>query len=260
MAQVLEPLPGTLALPDLDDGADDVLVDLLGHDAVALVGGVAGDEMADPLGRGPELAARAPADQVQVGGQLAAGGDVDVDAVQVALDEGDQPREALAGVQAVVVVVDGVRAAVRRVRAVDDLVDAHEAVLVLDGAQRRGRPADAAAVGGVGAAGARRARREGVLAEVEPLVEGGVAAVGRLHVLVDFDDGDVEVEVEGQDGAGDEHDEDGEGGVLKIRDLDLHGAEFDAPPDVVVGRRRLEAHVLPVGRLDVLKVVRLAHV
>lgn len=37
--------------------------------------------------------------------------------------------------------------------------------------------------------------------------------------------------------------------------MDFHGAEFDAPADVAVGRGRFEAHVLPVGGLEVLEMV-----
>lgn len=76
-----------------------------------------------------------------------------------------------------------------------------------------------------------------------------------LHVLVDAQDGDVEVEVEAKNNAGDEDHEDGKGGVFKIGNLDFHGAELDAPSNRVVGGWRLEAHVLPVGGLYVFKVV-----
>lgn len=90
---------------------------------------------------------------------------------------------------------------------------------------------------------------------MELVLQDGVAGVGGLHVLVDLDNGDVEVEVEGEDGACDEDDEDGEGGIFEIGDLDLHGPELDSPADAVVGWRRLEAHVLPVCALDVFEVV-----
>lgn len=99
-----------------------------------------------------------------------------------------------------------------------------------------------------------------MLAEVELVLQHGVAGVGGLHVLVDLGDGDVEVEVEGEDGAGDEDDEDGEGGVFEVGDLDLHGPELDAPADAVVGGGRLEAHVLPVCALDVFEVVGLVEI
>lgn len=254
---------GLLPLANSDDGTDEVLVDLVGDDAVVAVGRVRRDEGAEPARRRPELAAGPAPDQVQVGVELAAGLDVDVDGVQVALDDGDQARE-----PAVAAVVG------RRRRPVDHLVDRHQGILILDGRERGRGPAAAAATaapmvaaasrGGVGAGGGGaaggQAGGEGVLAEVELPLEDGVAGMGGLHVLVDAGDGDVEVEAEAEDGAGDEDDEDGEGGVLEVGHLDLHGAELDAPPDVGARRRRLEPHVLPVGALDVLEVVRLAHV
>ena len=76
-----------------------------------------------------------------------------------------------------------------------------------------------------------------------------------LHVLVCFWDRDVEVEVEAEDGAGDEDNEDGEGGVFEVGYLDFHGAEFDTPADVIVRWWGLEADVLPVCGLQILEVV-----
>ena len=97
--------------------------------------------------------------------------------------------------------------------------------------------------------------RERVFAEVEAFRVDCVAAVGGLHVLRGARDRDVEVEIEAEDRAGDEHHEYAEGCVFEIGHLDLHGAELDAPADVVVGRWRLEADVLPVRALEVLEVV-----
>jgi hypothetical protein len=76
--------------------------------------------------------------------------------------------------------------------------------------------------------------------------------LGALHIDVDLGNGNIEVGAEAEDGAGEEDDEDGEGGVLKVGELDFHRSELDPPADVAVGRRWLEAHCLPVGRLDVL--------
>lgn len=208
-------------------------------------------KLPDPPRRRVQLPAGALPNQVQVRPELAARDDVDVDGVEVALDERDQTGEVF-----LVVTV-----AVAGGRAVDDLVDRHQPVLVLDGPREdhgRRRPAAARGVGARVAA--RLAGGEGVAAEPEALLEDSVAGVGRLHVFVDAGDGDVEVEVEAEDDAGDEDHEDGEGGVFEIRDLDLHGPELDAPADRVVGGRGFEAHVLPVGALDVFKVVRLGEV
>mmetsp|Transcript_23032 Transcript_23032/g.74589 ORF Transcript_23032/g.74589 Transcript_23032/m.74589 type:complete len:208 (-) Transcript_23032:1499-2122(-) len=99
------------------------------------------------------------------------------------------------------------------------------------------------------------------LAEAELLRVDGVADVGLAHVGVDGGQRHVEVEVEVEDDPRDKYDEDGEGGILKVGQLHLHRPELGAPADVRVARerclwrRRLPADGLPVGRLDVLKVV-----
>jgi len=218
------------------------------------------DEVAYPPRRRAQLARGALADELQVRRQLAARLHIDIDAVKVALHEGDEAREL-----GPVVCSQGRRRGGGAVRSrvllpVDDLVDGHQRILVLDGACGARRAAEDVGCRGARHGAPRGPRLEGVLAEVELLGSHGVDRVRRLHVLVDLGYGDVEVEIERQDGARDEDNEDGERGVLEIRNLDLHGPELDAPPDIVVGRRRLEAHVLPVGGLDVLKVVRLGQV
>lgn len=80
--------------------------------------------------------------------------------------------------------------------------------------------------------------------------------MGRFHVLVDAFDGDIEVQVEREDGAGDQHNENREGRVLKIRDLDLHRSKLDPPAYIVLRWRGFEADMLPVRRLQVFKMVR----
>ena len=82
----------------------------------------------------------------------------------------------------------------------------------------------------------------------------------RLHILICLRDRDIEVQVERQDGARDEHDEDGESCIFEVCDLDFHGSELHAPADVVPSGRGLEADVLPVCRLQVLKVVSFGEV
>jgi len=77
----------------------------------------------------------------------------------------------------------------------------------------------------------------------------------RLHILIGAFNRDIKIEIKTQYRPGDQHHEDGEGGVLEIRDLDLHGTELDPPADVVPGGGRLEADVLPVGGLEVFEVV-----
>ena len=99
-----------------------------------------------------------------------------------------------------------------------------------------------------------------IVSEVKLLVEYCVSDVCCFHVLGRARDGDVEVEVEGEDGTGDEDDEDGEGRVFKVSDLDFHGAKLNTPTYRVVGRRRLEAHVLPISGLQILKVICFAEV
>ena len=78
------------------------------------------------------------------------------------------------------------------------------------------------------------------------MVEDGVAGVGGFHVLGGEGDGDVEVQIEGEDSAGDEDNEDCESGVFEVCDLDFHWAELDAPASVFVGWRRFKPNVLPV--------------
>lgn len=82
----------------------------------------------------------------------------------------------------------------------------------------------------------------------------------RLHVLCCPDDRDVEVQLEAQDRARDEHDKDRKGCVLEVCHLDLHRAELDAPADIGISWGWLKADVLPVCGLKVFKVVRFGEI
>ena len=75
------------------------------------------------------------------------------------------------------------------------------------------------------------------------------------HAFLDFTDRNIEIETEGEDYSSDEDDEDCEGGVFEIGDLDLHGTEFDAPADVGAWWGWFKTHVLPICRLEVFEMV-----
>ena len=67
------------------------------------------------------------------------------------------------------------------------------------------------------------------------------------------------MEIERQNNPRQEDDKNGKSGVLEVRELNLHCAEFSPPADAWVGRtvRRwwgLPAHAVPIGGLDVLEV------
>lgn len=81
-----------------------------------------------------------------------------------------------------------------------------------------------------------------------------------FHILRHPRDWDVEVEVEGEDCPGDEDNKDGEGGILKVSDLNLHWSELDTPADLRANWRGFEAHMLPVGGLKVFKMVSLVEI
>lgn len=119
--------------------------------------------------------------------------------------------------------------------------------------------------GGVGAGDAivvmsYWAGRERIVAEIELAVEDGVAGVSSVHVLSGEGNRDVKVQIEAKDGAGNEDNENGECSVLVIGDLDFHGTELDAPARIFIVRRRFEAHMLPVGRLEVLEMIGLVQI
>lgn len=226
---------------------DEVVRDFLRNDTVMLIARVTSHELSDPFGSSPESTVRALSDQVEIAGQEASRFDIYVDAVEVRFHQWNETWERPVGTS------------------VDDIRDTHQLVLGLDWAQggrwwwcvdsRRGGGGERAAVRRLlGDPG--RSSGEGVFAEVEFLVQDGVASMGCLHVLGRALDGNVEIEIETQNGPGDQHDEDAEGCVFEIRDLDLHGAELDSPANIVLPRWRwLESHVLPVGGLEVLKVI-----
>jgi hypothetical protein len=94
------------------------------------------------------------------------------------------------------------------------------------------------------------AQREHPLSEEEGLFPCSITLLSAMHVLVDLHINvsielearsyvrdsylgyrHVEVEVETQDGTGQEDDKDGECGVFKVGQLDLHTSEFYSPGD-----------------------------
>lgn len=89
--------------------------------------------------------------------------------------------------------------------------------------------------------------------EPEAFVQDGIAVVRLVHVVVDLGEGNVEVQIVLEDDAVEEHEEDSKRSILELGQLDVHRPEFHTPADVGVGRRRLEPHCLPVGRLNVLQ-------
>mmetsp|Transcript_55208 Transcript_55208/g.131112 ORF Transcript_55208/g.131112 Transcript_55208/m.131112 type:complete len:240 (+) Transcript_55208:675-1394(+) len=95
-----------------------------------------------------------------------------------------------------------------------------------------------------------------VLAEPELALDRRVALVCLRHVLIHFGEGDVEVEAEGEEHPRYQYRHHRVGGVFEVCELDLHASELDPPPDVGANGRGLPPHRLPVGRLDVLEVVR----
>lgn len=101
---------------------------------------------------------------------------------------------------------------------------------------------------------------KGLFSEIELLLQHGITCVGRLHVLADFGDGDVKVQVEAENGTSDQHDENGESGVFKIRHLDLHRSKFDSPSGIFVVGRWFESHMLPVRGLKILEMVGLVQI
>mmetsp|Transcript_3474 Transcript_3474/g.10681 ORF Transcript_3474/g.10681 Transcript_3474/m.10681 type:complete len:200 (+) Transcript_3474:1425-2024(+) len=93
-----------------------------------------------------------------------------------------------------------------------------------------------------------------------------ITHVSLAHVPIDRREGHVKIQVEIQNDTRDKNHEDSEGRILEISELHLHRAKLSAPPNVRVsferclGWRRLPPHGLPVCRLDVLEMVRLAFV
>lgn len=208
----------------------------------ALVVRVGGDELAHPGGHGGDLAGGAALDELEVLLHGAVRVRVHVHAGQVGLDERDEARE-------------------HALLAADDLVHGQLEVLV-------------ARVGRVRRHVAGRAH---VAPPPEALLRARAAPLRALHVLVhlrthratsDYStpsfsslllllgthlaDGHHEVELVGEDDAREQDHEAHVGGVLEVRELRFARAELHAPADARVGRRRLEAHRLPVCRLDVL--------
>ena len=98
---------------------------------------------------------------------------------------------------------------------------------------------------------------ENILPEKELLPQTRVPLLGSLHIHLHLRDGHDHVQVERENGPREQHYEGRQRRILEVRELQLGRPELDAPADGRVERRRLEAHGLPVGRLDVLEVVRL---
>mmetsp|Transcript_7375 Transcript_7375/g.20088 ORF Transcript_7375/g.20088 Transcript_7375/m.20088 type:complete len:427 (+) Transcript_7375:759-2039(+) len=188
------------------------------------------DELALPRRVGEQLACAAHGHKLHVAHDLLPRGRIHVDGLHVGHAQRQQSREVVA-------------------LAVEDLRDGHLLVVKVHAPAWRWR---AALRVRVDASGHRQ-----VLAEEELLLSDCVALLRAVHVFVHLGDGHEEVEVEGEDGARDEEDEHGEGGIFKVRHLDLHGAELRAPANVGHhGWRGLPAHRVPVGALEALKVVR----
>ena len=113
--------------------------------------------------------------------------------------------------------------------------------------------------------------REDVSSEMEQVLSRRISFLSLLHVLVhlsfssstvytagrptDLGDWHVEVEVETDNRPCEQYDEDGERRVLKVCPLHFHTPKLDSPPDRRIDGRGLEPDRLPVGRLDVFKVV-----
>ena len=97
--------------------------------------------------------------------------------------------------------------------------------------------------------------RERIVSEMKLLIEHGVSHVGGLHVLSAKRDGDIKIQIKAKDGTSDENEEDSEGSIFKVGDLNFHGSEFNPPAGVFIVRGRFEAHVLPVGGLKVFEMI-----
>lgn len=70
--------------------------------------------------------------------------------------------------------------------------------------------------------------------------------------MANLRDWDEHVELEGEDGTRQQHNEHPKGSVLEVCQLHLTWPELHAPANVAVDGRHLEPHRLPVGALDVL--------
>mmetsp|Transcript_14707 Transcript_14707/g.25440 ORF Transcript_14707/g.25440 Transcript_14707/m.25440 type:complete len:302 (+) Transcript_14707:907-1812(+) len=103
----------------------------------------------------------------------------------------------------------------------------------------------------------RRNRRvsEYVPAEGKLLLLARISLMCDRKVGIDFGKRHVQIEVVRKNDARNQHYKDGQRGILKVSELDIHGAELDAPSDIRIQRRRFEPHTVPVGALNVFKVV-----
>jgi hypothetical protein len=215
-----------------------IIRNLVAHDTVLVVRRMSIYEMSDPLGRRPVRAVGPLPDEVKVCGNVAARLNVDIHTVEIRFDKRDKTGEATFG----------------GLLTVDDFVDSHLFVFVLHRPNRRGWSARRRRRG----AGARACfvYGERILTEPELFRRYGVTDVRSLHVFRHSCDWDVEVQIERQNGSRDEHNEDAERRVLEVCDLNLHWSELDTPTNIGPWWWWFEAHVLPVRRLQILKVVR----
>mmetsp|Transcript_7613 Transcript_7613/g.17500 ORF Transcript_7613/g.17500 Transcript_7613/m.17500 type:complete len:433 (-) Transcript_7613:168-1466(-) len=75
------------------------------------------------------------------------------------------------------------------------------------------------------------------------------------HVCLHHRHGNVEVELERKDGARQQHNKHRMHCVVVLGERDVHRSELHPPADRVAGRGRLEANGVPVGALEILKVI-----
>lgn len=92
------------------------------------------------------------------------------------------------------------------------------------------------------------------------MVKNSISFLGPLHVLIHFADGDQEIELVRKDNSGEKNDEANVSSVLKVRYLGLARSELNPPTDGALRRWWLEAHRLPVGRLQILPSFKLIEV
>lgn len=105
----------------------------------------------------------------------------------------------------------------------------------------------------------KRLRGPSVPPEPDEAVYHRVSLLSVVHGLRDEVEGNVKGKVVGDDGSGDKIHKDGEGRVVRVAKLHLHGSEFNAP-STVIAIRELEVNVLPdaLKRRKNLHAIRVA--